>query len=96
MVMLIKHSDMLYKIGEPFCFNQTKYFVRNGTTLKNCRWGIGNVYFNYETIPEQFSNVLRAFNTQNDTLGGFHEGLTRSCSISRYLLCSYINIKCNW
>ena len=63
-------------IAEPFCFNQTKYFVRNGTTLKNCRWGIGNVYFNYETIPEQFNNVLRAFNTQNDTLGGFHEGLT--------------------
>jgi hypothetical protein len=44
--------------------------------LKQCRWGIGNVYFNYETIPDQFSNVLRAFNTQNDTLGGFHEGLT--------------------
>ena len=62
--------------GEPICFNQTKYFVRNGTSLKQCRWAIGNVYFNYETIPEQFSNVLRAFNTQNDTLGGFHEGLT--------------------
>jgi len=62
--------------AEPICFNQTKYFVRNGTTLKQCRWAIGNVYFNYETIPEQFSNVLRAFNTQNDTLGGFHEGLT--------------------
>ena len=61
---------------EPICFNQTKYFVRNGTSLKQCRWAIGNVYFNYETIPEQFSNVLRAFNTQNDTLGGFHEGLT--------------------
>ena len=49
---------------EPICFNQTKYFVRNGTTIKQCRWGIGNVYFNYETIPEQFSNVLRAFNTK--------------------------------
>jgi hypothetical protein len=67
-------TALLY--GEPTCFNQTKYFVRNGTTLKQCRWAIGNVYFNYETIPEQFSNVLRAFNTQNDTLGGFHEGLT--------------------
>ena len=63
-------------IADPFCFNQTKYFVRNGTTIKNCRWGIGNVFFNYETIPDQFNNVLRAFNTQNDTLGGFHEGLT--------------------
>jgi hypothetical protein len=24
-------------IAKPFCFNQTKYFVRNGTTLQNCR-----------------------------------------------------------
>ena len=61
---------------EPICFNQTKYFVRNGTSIKQCRWGIGSVYFNYETIPEQFYNVLKAFNTQNDTLGGLHEGLT--------------------
>jgi hypothetical protein len=38
--------------------------------------GIGSVYFNYETIPEQFYNVLKSFNTQNDTLGGFHEGVT--------------------
>jgi hypothetical protein len=61
---------------EPICFNQTKYFVRNGRSIKQCRWGIGNVYYNYETILEQFYNVLKAFNTQNDTLGGFHEGLT--------------------
>ncbi len=60
---------------EPICFNQTKYFVYNGTSIKQCRWGIDNVYFDYET-PEQFSNVLSAFNTQNDVLGGFHEGLT--------------------
>ncbi len=46
---------------EPICFNQTKHFVRNRTSIKQCRWGIGNVYFNYETIPEQFYNVLKAF-----------------------------------
>ena len=60
----------------------------NGTTLKNCRWGIGNVYFNYETIPDQFSNELRAFNTQNDTLGGFHEGLT---GLAAFINSSFIN-----
>ncbi len=80
----------------PVCFNQSKYFVRNETSFKQCRWGIENVYFNYETIPEQFSNVLCAFNTQNDTLGGFHEGFNRSFSFPRYLLCSYIYIKCKW
>ena len=58
------------------CFNQSKYFVRNGTTLKQCRWGIGNVFFNYETIPEQYNSMLTAFNSHNDVLGGCHPGLT--------------------
>ena len=62
--------------GEPICFNQSKYFIRNGTTIRQCRWGIGSVNFNYETINEQFNGVLRAFNSQNDVLGGLHEGLT--------------------
>jgi len=60
----------------PICFNNSKYFVRNGSTIKQCRWGIGAVNFNYENISEQFNGVLRAFNNQNDTLGGLHEGLT--------------------
>ncbi len=25
----------------PVCFNQSKYFVRTGTPIKQCRWGIG-------------------------------------------------------
>ncbi len=50
--------------------------MRNGTAIKQCRWGICSVYFHYGTVPEQFFNILKAFNTQNDTLGGFHEGLT--------------------
>ena len=28
-----------------------------------------------ETIPEQFNGVLRAFNTQTDTLGGLYPGI---------------------
>jgi hypothetical protein len=57
-------------------FYPFKQIVRNGTSIKNCRWGIGNIYVNDETIPNQFRIVIRAFNTQNDTLGGFDEGLT--------------------
>jgi hypothetical protein len=56
--------------------------------------GIGNVYFNYETIPGQFSNVPRAFNTSSGTLGGVHQGLTGLAAFQD-LLCTYINIKCN-
>ena len=28
-----------------------------------------------ETVPEMFNGVLRAFNTQNDTLGGLYPGI---------------------
>jgi hypothetical protein len=67
----------LVNFGAPqTLFNQSKYFVRNGTTIKQCRWGIGNVYFDYETLPEQYNSMLKAFNTQNDVLGGCHAGLT--------------------
>jgi hypothetical protein len=67
----------LVNFGAPqTLFNQSKYFVRNGTTIKQCRWGIGNVYFDYETLPEQYNSMLKAFNTQNDVLGGCHPGLT--------------------
>jgi hypothetical protein len=61
---------------EPICFNQSKYFISNGTTIKQCRWGIGSVNFNYETINKPFNCVLREFNNQTDTLGCLHEGLT--------------------
>ena len=45
--------------------------------------------FNYENITEQFNGVLRAFNNQNDTLGGLHEGLT---SLSAYQDTYYAHI----
>jgi hypothetical protein len=35
----------------------------------------GNVRLIPESIPEQFNGVLRAFNTQSDTLGGLYPGI---------------------
>ena len=69
-------NNVLARYAPQTVFNQSKYFIRNGTTLKQCRWGIGNVYFNYETIPEQYNSMLQAFNQTNDVLGGCHPGLT--------------------
>ena len=61
--------------GVPITFNQSKYFIRNGTQIKNARWGVGNAFFNYETPLEMYNGVLKAFNSQNDVLGGCYEGL---------------------
>ena len=73
---LYSFNNMLTRYSPQSLFNQSKYFVRNGTSIKQCRWGIGNVYFDYETLPEQYNSMLKAFNTQNDVLGGCHAGLT--------------------
>jgi hypothetical protein len=73
---LYTFNNQLTRFSPQSLFNQSKYFVRNGTSIKQCRWGIGNVYFDYETLPEQFNSMLKAFNTQNDVLGGCHPGLT--------------------
>jgi hypothetical protein len=61
--------------GVPITFNQSKYFIRNGTQIKNARWAVGNAFFNYETPLEMYNGVLKAFNSQNDVLGGCYEGL---------------------
>ena len=55
--------------------NNSKYFVRNGDGIDRCTYIVGAVRLIPETIPEQFNGVLRAFNTQADTLGGLYPGI---------------------
>jgi hypothetical protein len=62
-------------IGWPKTLNNSKYFVRNGDGIKTCTYMVGSVRLVPETIPEQFNGVLRAWNAQNDTLGGLYPGI---------------------
>ena len=55
--------------------NNSKYFVRNGDGIQTCTYIVGNVRLIPETIPEQFNGVLRAWNNQNDILGGLYPGI---------------------
>ena len=61
-------------VGWPKLLNNSKYFVRNGDGIKQCTYIVGNVRLIPETIPEQFNGVLRAWNNQNDVLGGLYPG----------------------
>jgi hypothetical protein len=61
--------------GWPKTLNNSKYFVRNGDGISTCTYIVGNVRLIPETIPEQFNGVLRAWNNQNDILGGLYPGI---------------------
>ena len=62
-------------VGWPKLLNNSKYFVRNGDGISQCTYIVGNVRLIPETIPEQFNGVLRAWNAQNDVLGGLYPGI---------------------
>ena len=55
--------------------NNSKYFVRNGDGIQTGTYIVGNVRLIPETVPEQFNGVLRAWNNQNDILGGLYPGI---------------------
>ena len=61
--------------GWPKTLNNSKYFVRNGDGIQTCTYIVGNVRLIPETIQEQFNGVLRAWNNQNDVLGGLYPGI---------------------
>ncbi len=49
--------------------------MRNGDGIDKCTYILGAVRMIPENIPEQFNGVLRAFNSQCDTLGGLYPGI---------------------
>ena len=61
--------------GCPKTLNNSKYYVRNGDGIDTCTYIVGNVRLIPEKIPEQFNGVLRAWNNQNDILGGLYPGI---------------------
>ncbi len=69
--------------------NNSKYFVRNGDGIQQCTYIVGNVRLIPETIPEQFNGVLRAWNNQNDVLGGLYPGIA---SLAHYQSQFYAHI----
>jgi hypothetical protein len=75
--------------GWPKLLNNPKYFVRNGDGIQQCTYIVGNVRLIPETVPEQFNGVLRAWNAQNDVLGGLYPGIA---SLAHYQSQFYAHI----
>ncbi len=79
---LTKSLNYALNSGQPITLNNSKYFIRDGSGIKTCTWLCGNVRLAPENINEQFNGVLRAFNTQNDTLGGVYRGIQSKLTYS--------------
>jgi len=71
----LKTFNYALQLGVAKTLNNSKYFVRNGDGIDKCTYIVGAVRLIPETVQEQFNGVLRAFNTQNDTLGGLYPGI---------------------
>ena len=47
-------------------FNNSRYFARNGTSVTDCTWIVGNSRYPSRTVQQQFDGLLQHFNFQND------------------------------
>ena len=63
-------AGALINSGAQRVFNQSKYFARNGSGVKNGTWYAGSVKLISETPLQMYNGILRGFNMKNDLLGG--------------------------
>ena len=63
-------SGALINSGAQRVFNNSKYFARNGSGVKNGTWYAGSVKLISETPLQMYNGILRGFNMKNDLLGG--------------------------
>ncbi len=80
------------KNGKPVLFNNSKYFVRNGESVKEATWTIGNTRYLTETPQQIFEGVLRHFNLQNDTLGGIHPSIKSIQQFNKYAFAHLLSL----
>ena len=76
--------DNQVRSGKPVLFNNSKYLVRNGESLTEATWFVGNTRLLTEKPTEIFDGVLRHFNIQNDVLGGLHPSIKCLQQFNKY------------
>ena len=76
--------DNQVRSGKPVIFNNSKYLVRNGESLTEATWFVGNTRLLTEKPTEIFDGVLRHFNIQNDVLGGLHPSIKCLQQFNKY------------
>ena len=77
-------------------FNNSRYFARNGSSITDCAWQVGNSLYPTRTVQQQFDAVLQHFNIQNDQgSGGMYPGIQSLNHFRETFYCDILSLNCN-
>ena len=84
------------KSGARRLFNNSRYFVRNGTSVTDCTWIVGNSRYPSRNIQQQFDGLLQHFNFQNDQgSGGMYPGIQSLHHFQETFYGDLLSLNCN-
>ena len=84
------------KAGLRRLFNNSRYFARNGTSITDCAWQVGNSLYPTRTVQQQFDAALQHFNIQNDQgSGGMYPGIQSLNHFRETFYCDILSLNCN-
>jgi hypothetical protein len=77
-------------------FNNSRYFCRNGTSVKDCTWIVGNSRYPSRNVQQQFDGLLQHFNFQNDQgSGGMFPGIQSIHHFKETFYGDLLSLNCN-
>ena len=84
------------KAGCRRLFNNSRYFCRNGTSVTDCTWIVGNSRYPSRNIQQQFDALLQHFNVQNDQgANGMYPGIQSLYHFQETFYGDLLSLNCN-
>lgn len=84
------------RAGNRRLFNNSRYFCRNGTSITDCTWVVGNSRYPSRTLQQQFDGLLQHFNFQNDQgSGGMYPGIQSIHHFKETFYGDLLSLNCN-
>ena len=88
--------DSQVRAGMRRLFNNSRYFARNGTSIRDCQWQIGMSQYPTRNLMQQYEGLLQHFNIQNDQgSGGMYPGIQSLNHFRETFYCDIISLNCN-
>lgn len=77
-------------------FNNSRYYARNGSSVKECTWIVGNSRYPSRNLQQQFDGLLQHFNIQNDQgSGGMYPGIQSIKHFEETFYGDLLSLNCN-
>ena len=94
---LTKHTwEAQVRAGCRRLFNNSKYYARNGTSVTDCTWIVGNSRYPARTVQQQFDGLLQHFNFQNDQgSSGMYPGIQSIHHFQETFYGDLLSLNCN-